>query len=64
MYTAQRGRQIYEFQRRAYDYIKITVPRGERDTWHAAADAAGLSMAEFVRSAVREKITESDKARI
>lgn len=41
---------------KAYEQIAIRVPKGKRDEWKAAADAAGKSLAQFITDAVEKEI--------
>jgi len=37
--------------------VQVKVPRGERRRWRAAARREGLTLSEFVRALVRERLT-------
>lgn len=39
-----------------YDRINITLPKGQKEIWKAAADQAGLSVNDFIRKCVQEKL--------
>lgn len=39
-----------------YDRINITLPAGQKEVWKKAADNSGLSMNDFIRKCVNEKI--------
>ena len=43
------------YQAKAYDQIQIRVPKGERDLFKGYAEAAGLSLREYIRRACYEK---------
>lgn len=47
-----------KFNEEKYDRIGIYLPAGEKDRWKASAALAGLSMGEFIRRCVNEKIRE------
>jgi uncharacterized protein (DUF1778 family) len=42
------------------DDIKIRAPKGTKELWKAAADAAGVSMNQFVRDAVDAAISAQE----
>lgn len=42
------------------DEIKIRVPKGTKELWKAAADAAGVSMNQFVKDAVEAVIVAQE----
>lgn len=39
-----------------YDRINLTVPKGKKETIKAAADAAEMSVNEFINAAIDEKM--------
>ena len=43
------------------DDIRIRAPRGTKSEWQSAADAAGVSLTQYVRGAVSAQI-ERDKS--
>lgn len=44
-----------EFIKLAYDRINLTIPKGLKAEWTAAAQRAGLSLNAFILEAVEEK---------
>jgi predicted DNA-binding protein len=58
------GREYTEAQKKASikymgektDDIRLRLPKGTKERWKAAADAAGVSMTQYVREAVEAAI--------
>lgn len=48
------------WRKRALESVAIRVRKGTRETWRQAADAAGMSLAMYIQTAVQEKM-ERDK---
>lgn len=48
-----------EYNKQKYDRTTIMTPKGKKDQIRAAAKAAGMSMNEFIVSAIEEKIGRS-----
>lgn len=44
------------------DDIRVRLPRGTKDRWKAAADAAGVSLTIYIRDAVEAAISATDDA--
>lgn len=42
----------YRYAKKVYDNVQIRLPKGERDKIKAAADLAGMSMAEYICAAL------------
>ena len=45
-----------KYNNKAYDHITIIVPKGEKAVIKAAADRLGLSVTQYIRSAVTAKM--------
>ena len=61
MATTKAGqRAVARYVTANYDDIKIRPPKGAREVWKAAADAAGVSLNQFVINAV-EMAMEAQK---
>lgn len=52
----QSKKGIYKYLAEKTDHISMTVPKGTKDRWRTAAEAAGLSMTKFVLQAVDDAI--------
>lgn len=48
------------YNAKAYDEVRISVPKGEKDQWKALAEAEGLSLTAFIRQKVNGASEESD----
>lgn len=44
------------YAKKAYDDVRLQVPKGTKTRWKAAADAEGKSLQGFIRDAVEAKI--------
>lgn len=72
-YTSERGnlmgKEYTEAQKKASmkyiqdktDDIRLRLPKGTKDRWKSAADAAGVSMTKYVQDAVEATITRKDR---
>lgn len=45
-----------EWRKRALESISIRVRKGTREIWRQAADRAGMSLAAYIQTAVKEKM--------
>ncbi len=50
-----------EYKRKMYDRIELTMPKGEKAVIKEKAAALGQSVNEFIYSAVKEKIENSEQ---
>lgn len=57
-YTDAQMKATNKYIKNNYDRINVTVPAGQKEIWKAAADAAGISLNDFIRRCVNEKIDE------
>lgn len=54
-----RNDYVNEFTRQNYDRFSLTAPKGRKDEIKAAAKAAGMSLNEYILTAVAEKMEGS-----
>lgn len=47
-----------------YDQIKFTAAKGERERIKAAADRAGVSLSEYIRQAIAERIAKDEDGQV
>ncbi len=40
------------YNAKAYDTVKISIPKGDKDRWKALAEQEGLSLTAFIRKKV------------
>ena len=52
----QAKKGIYTYLAEKTDHISMTVPKGTKDQWRAAAEAAGVSMTKYVVQAVNRRM--------
>lgn len=55
-YTQTQNKATQKYIKKHYDEIKLRVPKGDKERYKAAAAAGGLSMNQFVKNAIDEKI--------
>ena len=53
---AQRKKGTLKYLKEKTDHISMTVPKGTKDRWRAAAEAKGLSMSRYVINAVEDAL--------
>lgn len=57
MATTKAGQKaVNKYIANNYDRINITLPAGQKEVWKKAAEDSGLSMNDFIRKCVNEKI--------
>ncbi len=56
MATAARLRANAKYAKKAYDQVKISVPKGWREAVRAAASEAGESMTKYIMTAVDHRM--------
>jgi uncharacterized protein (DUF1778 family) len=49
--TEAQRKATRKYNSKAYDLLSVRVPAGERDIFKQAAEAKGMSLAQFVRTA-------------
>ena len=54
--TEKRNKRQYAWQKENTDRINITFPKGTKARIEEAANAEGISKAEFIREAIEEKL--------
>ena len=50
-----------DYIRERYDRIIFLVPKGEKEALKETAQSLGMSMNEFIRSAVKDKMAQYEK---
>lgn len=55
-YSEAHNRASQKYQKNNYERIALSLPKGNKDTWKAAADAAGESLTEYIRKAVEARM--------
>ena len=48
------------YNNKTYDHITIIVPNGEKAVITAAADSLGLSVTQYIRAAIFDKMQKKD----
>ncbi len=51
-YTEAQKRATLKYLAESTDNVQLRVPKGVKERWKAAADAAGVSMTKYVQDAV------------
>ena len=57
-YTEAQKKASMKYLQEKTDDIRLRLPKGTKERWKAAADAAGVSMTQFVRDAVEKEIAD------
>ena len=60
--TEAQARAVKKYQKKVYDQIGITLPKGTRERIHAAAAIEGKSPNAWIREAILEKLEEMEIA--
>lgn len=55
-YTEAQKKATNKWIKNNYDRINVTLPQGQKEVWKAAAEKEGLSLNDFIRKCVAEKI--------
>lgn len=55
-YTEAQKNASIKYMQEKTDDIRLRLPKGTKDRWKAAADAAGMSMTQFVHAIVESAI--------
>lgn len=58
-YTESQMKASNKWIKNNYDRINITLPKGQKEIWKKEADNAGLSVNDFIRKCVSEKIEKN-----
>lgn len=61
-YTEAQKKASMKYLQEKTDDIRLRLPRGTKERWKSAADAAGVSMTLFVRDAVEKAIQIQESA--
>lgn len=56
-YTPAQGKASKKYMLENVDKITVQVPKGTKDKWREAADAAGVSMNKYVIQAVNRRMS-------
>ena len=57
-YTEAQKRASRKYNENNYERVYVFLPLGEKSRWRSAADAAGVSINEFIRQCVNSKLQE------
>ena len=63
-YTEAQKQATLKYMREKTDNIQLRLPKGTRDRWRAAAEAADVSMTKFVQDAVEAAIEAQSKEKL
>ena len=55
-YTEAQKKATNKWIKNNYDRINVTLPQGQKEVWKTAAEREGLSLNDFIRKCVAEKI--------
>ncbi len=55
-YTQAQNKATQKYMKENYERIYISIPKGHKDNWKAAADAAGESLTAYIVKAVEDRI--------
>ena len=55
-YTKSQMRATNKWVKNNYDRVSLTLPAGKKDEWKKVAEEHGLSLNDFIRKCVEEKI--------
>ena len=58
--TKTKSQSVNEYMSKAYDSLRIVVPKGDKDTIKATAESLGESLNGYVRAAIQQRM-ESGK---
>lgn len=58
-YTEAQKKAAIKYMQDKTDDIRLRLPKGTKDRWKAAADAAGVSMTKFVQDVIEEAIKKA-----
>lgn len=61
-YSEAQKKASRKYNEKNYKRINMYLPPEEKETWQAAADSQGISLSEFIKRCVNEKISH-DKGR-
>jgi len=56
--TSEKVKKIEKWKQEYKEHINLSVPKGTKERWRAAAEKAGMSMTAFVLEAVETKIAQ------
>lgn len=55
-------KSVLNYRKKAYDFIQVSVPKGEREIIKEHAAKMGMGLNEFVKNAIKRQIEEDEKA--
>lgn len=55
-YTKSQMKATNKWVKNNYDRVSLTLPSGKKDEWKKIAEERGLSLNDFIRKCVEEKI--------
>lgn len=58
-YTEAQKKASLRYMKEKTDDIRIRAPKGTKERWRAAAEAAGMSLNQFVLKTINEKIEQN-----
>ena len=58
-YTEAQKKASLRYMQEKTDDIRIRAPKGTKERWRAAAEAAGISLNQFVLKTINEKIEQN-----
>ena len=58
-YTEAQKKASLRYMQEKTDDIRIRAPKGTKERWRAAAEAAGMSLNQFVLKTINEKIEQN-----
>lgn len=56
-------KSVLNYRKKAYDFIQVSVPKGEREIIKEHAAKMGMGLNEFVKNAIKRQIEEDEKAK-
>lgn len=56
-------KSVLNYRKKAYDFIQVSVPKGERETIKEHAAKMGMGLNEFIKNAIKRQIEEDEKER-
>lgn len=56
-------KSVLEYRKKAYDFIQVSVPKGDRELIKEHAAKMGMGLNEFVKNAIKRRIEEDEKER-
>lgn len=54
-------KSVLNYRKKAYDFIQVSVPKGEREIIKEHASKMGMGLNEFIKNAIKRQIEEDEK---